>query len=107
MNSAQAGGGRFRSYLQFFVAVLYFFAARVLARHGAERLGNDQWFPLAEQALLAVLLLLGYAGFGFILDRQQHPTRMRGWPRRRGMAVGAGWGLARGGGFGVAGVRPL
>jgi membrane protease YdiL (CAAX protease family) len=107
MNSAQAGGGRFRSYLQFFVAVLYFFAARVLARHGAERLGSDQWFPLAEQALLAVLLLLGYAGFGFILDRQQHPIRMQGLPRRPGMAVEAGLGLATGWGIAVACVLPL
>ena len=107
MNSAQAGGGRFRSYLQFVVAVLYFFLARVLARLGAERLGNDQWFPLSEQALLVVLLLLGYAGLGFALDRQKHPIRMQGLPRRPGMSVEAGLGVALGWGIAVVCVLPL
>ena len=111
MNSTEmnggTGGGRFRSYLQFFVAVLYFFLARVVARNGAERLGNDQWFPLVEQALLVVLLLLGYAGLGFILDRQQHPIRMQGLPRRPGMEVEAGLGLAVGWGIAVVCVLPL
>src|ERR1035438_9946969 len=107
MNSAQAGGGRFRSYLQFVVAVLYFFLARVLARLGAERLGNDQWFPLSEQALLVVFLLLGYAGLGFALDRQKHPIRMQGLPRRPGMSVEAGLGVALGWGIAVVCVLPL
>lgn len=111
MNSTEmgggTGGGRFRSYLQFVIAVLYFFVARVLARHGAEQLGNDQWFPLSEQASLAFLLLLGYAGMGFILDRQQHPIRMQGFPRRLGMTAEAGLGLAVGWGLAVVCVLPL
>jgi hypothetical protein len=89
-------GGRFRAYVQFVAAVLYFFLAEGLARHGARGLASEQWFPLAEQAILAFLLLLGYSGMGFWLNRQMHPVSAQGLPRRTGWPCEAGLGLAVG-----------
>jgi uncharacterized protein len=76
-----------RAYVQFVAAVLYFFLAEGLARHRARGLASEQWFPLAEQAILVFLLLLGYAGMGFWLNRQMHPLSEQGLPRRHGLAV--------------------
>src|ERR1035438_319706 len=53
----ESSGGRIRAYFQFIAAVLYFFLARSLARHGAQGLAGEQWFPLLDQAILAFLLL--------------------------------------------------
>jgi hypothetical protein len=100
MSTPETGGGRLRAYAQFIAAVLYFFLARGLARHGAQRLASEQWAPLVEQAMLVFLLLLGYAGLGFWLDRQPHPVsaqglpRREGWPGEAGLGVAVGWSLA-------------
>jgi len=98
--SAPESGGRLRAYWQFLLAVLYFFLARSLARHAASRLAGDQWFPLAEQAILAFLLLMGYAALGLWMNRQMHPItaqglpRRPGWPAEVGLGLATGWGLA-------------
>ena len=95
-----SSGGRFRAYVQFVAAVLYFFLAQGLARHGARGLASEQWFPLVEQAMLVFLLLLGYSGMGFWLNRQMHPLseqglpRRTGWPREAGLGLAVGWSLA-------------
>jgi hypothetical protein len=100
MSAPESGGGRLRAYWQFLVAVLYFFMARSLARHAAAGLAGEQWSPLVEQALLAFLLLLGYAALGFWLNRQIYPISEQGlpprpgWPREVGMGLATGWGLA-------------
>jgi membrane protease YdiL (CAAX protease family) len=107
MSSAQPGGGRFRAYIQFVAAVLYFFLARSLARHGAEGLASDQWFPIVEQAMLVFLLLMGYAGMGFVLDRELHPISAQGLPRRPGWPTEAGLGLAVGWALTAVCVLPL
>ncbi len=107
MSTFQPGGGRLRAYIQFVVAVFYYFLARALARHGALGLANDQWAPLVEQAMLVFLLLLGYAGMGFALDRQQHPMSEQGLPRRPGWPSEAGLGLAVGWALVVACVLPM
>jgi uncharacterized protein len=107
MSTPQAGSSRFRAYVQFVAAVLYFFLARVLARHGAQGLATEQWSPLVEQAMLAFLLLLGYAGMGFALDHQQHPVSAQGWPRRPGWPAEAGMGLAVGWALALVCVLPL
>ncbi|MGA2633866.1 MAG: CPBP family intramembrane glutamic endopeptidase [Terracidiphilus sp.] len=99
-------GGRFRAYVQFVAAVLYFFLAEGLARHGARGLASEQWFPLAEQAILAFLLLLGYSGMGFWLNRQMHPLSEQGLPRRTGWPCEAGLGLAVGWSLAVVCVLP-
>jgi membrane protease YdiL (CAAX protease family) len=93
--------------LRFVVAVLWFFAARTLARHEALGLTSEQWRPLTEQAMLVFLLLMGYASMGFTLDRQQHPLSAQGLPRRRGWPGEAGLGLAVGWAIAVACVLPL
>ena len=107
MSTLQHGTGRFRAYLQFIVAVLYFFMARSLARHGAAGFVNGQWAPLVEQAMLVFLLLAGYAGFGFLLDRQAHPVSEQGFPRRKGWPSEAGLGLAFGWSLALLCVIPM
>jgi len=107
MSTFQAGSGRLRAYIQFVAAVVYFFLARALARHGAAGLANEQWRPLVEQAMLVFLLVLGYAGMGYALDRQQHPLSEQGLPRRAGWPAEAGLGLAMGWAIAVACVLPM
>lgn len=100
MSMPDAANGRVRAYLQFLLAVVFFFVARTLAARSAAGLSTDTWAPLAEQALLAFLLLLGYAAIGFWLNRQQHPISEQGLPRRQGwqteiaLGLATGWGLA-------------
>jgi uncharacterized protein len=115
MTTPRVPDGRFRAYLQFVVGLFYYFLARALARHGAAGLSNEQWSPLVEQAMLVFLLLLGYAGLGFSLNRQLHPVtaqglpRRPGWSRELGMGVAVGWAavvlcaaiLAMGGGIAI------
>lgn len=106
MTPPQAGG-RFSAYLRFIAAVLWFFMARSMARHGAQGLATEQWAPLTQQAMFVFLLLLGYATMGSIFDRQPHPISAQGLPRRSGwsgetvMGMAVGWALA------VACVLPL
>jgi hypothetical protein len=115
MTTPRVPDGRFRAYLHFVVGLFYYFLARALAHHGAVGLSSDQWAPLVEQAMLVFLLLLGYAGLGFSLNRQMHPVtaqglpRRPGWTRELGMGVAVGWAvvvlcaavLALGGGIAV------
>jgi membrane protease YdiL (CAAX protease family) len=90
---------RFRAYLQFVVALFYYFLARALAHHGAMAIAGERWSALVEQALLVFLLLLGYAGVGFSLNGQIHPISAQGLPRRPGWMREAGLGLATGWGI--------
>ena len=101
MSSPPRGILRFRAYLQFIAAVLYFFLARSFAWRGAQGVGSDAWRPLAEQAILAGLLILGYGAMGLVLDRQVHPIREQGLGRRPGWLSEAGLGLAFGWGLAV------
>jgi len=107
MSSAVSHGGRIRSYAEFVAAVLYFFIARSLAHRGAAGLASDSWSPLIEQAMLAFLLVLGFASFGFFFDRQQHPIREQGLPLRSGWQREAGLGAALGWAIAVVCVLPL
>lgn len=108
----QPASSRFRAYLRFILAVLWFFLARVLARHEALGLSQmhsfqEQWQPLVEQAIFLLLLLAGYAGMGLALDGQLHPLREQGLPMRQGWPGEAGLGLAVGWALAVACVLPL
>ncbi|HME57059.1 MAG TPA: CPBP family intramembrane glutamic endopeptidase [Terracidiphilus sp.] len=100
MSLNQPSQSRFRSYMRFILAVLWFFLARTLAHHEALGLAVEQWQPIAEQALLLFLLLVGYAGMGLVLDGQLHPLseqglpRREGWPGEAGLGVAVGWALA-------------
>jgi membrane protease YdiL (CAAX protease family) len=104
---ARTSNGRMRAYFQFIAAVLYFFLARAMARRGAQGLVGEQWTPLVEQAMLAFLLLVGYGGLGFWLDRQENPIRQQGFPRRAGASIEAATGLAFGWALVVICVAPM
>jgi uncharacterized protein len=107
MSASSTGVSRFRSYIRFIAAVLYFFLARSLAYRVALGFASSQWFLLLEQAVLVFLLLLGYAGMGLWLDGQLHPASEQGWPRRTGWPTEAGTGLAVGWALSVACVLPM
>jgi hypothetical protein len=107
MSVAESAGGRFRAYLQFIAAILYFFLARSLAHRGAQGLAGPAWAPLVEQAMLVFLLLLGYAAFGSWMDRQSAPVSAQGLPRRAGWAGEAGLGLAVGWSVALVCVLPM
>jgi membrane protease YdiL (CAAX protease family) len=93
--------------LRFAFAVLYFFLARLLAKEGAHGLVNPDFVPLVEQAMLCFLLIFGYAGLGFSLDRQLTPVRDQGLTMRKGWLGEMGLGLAFGWGIAVACVLPI
>lgn len=100
MTAPHVPDSRLRAYAQFLAALFYFFFARVVANHAAMGLASDEWTPVLEQAILVFLLLLGYAGVGFSLNRQHNPIsaqglpRRQGWPGELGMGVAIGWGAA-------------
>jgi len=99
--------GPVRSFGRFLLAVLYFFLARIFAHHGALGLVTDDWAPLVEQAMLVFLLLLGYAGLGFILDRQLQPVSQQGLPLRTGFLREIGVGVAFGWAIVVGCILPI
>ena len=107
MSTAGTRAGRFRAYIQFVAAVLYYFLVRSLARHGAQGLASQQWAPLIEQALLAFLLIAGFAGMGFWVDRQTDPVAAQGLPLRSGWTGEAGIGLAIGWSIAIVCVLPM
>jgi hypothetical protein len=107
MTAAQSAGSRLRAYFEFVATVFYFFLARTLAHHGAQGLVHDEWNPLIEQAMLAFLLIAGYATMGFWFDREVHPIGGQGFPSRDGLSIEIGMGLATGWGLAVVCVLPL
>jgi len=107
MSQPAPRGGRFSAYIQFIAAVLFFFLARSLARHGAQNLASEQWVPLVDQAILVFLLLFGYAAMGFWVNRQSDPIGTQGWPLRKGWPREAGLGLATGWAIALVCVLPL
>ena len=107
MNAPQRVVGRTRAYLEFVAAVVFFFLARTVAHHSAAGLTREAWSPLVEQAMLLFLLVLGFAAFGLVFDRQKHPVSEQGLPFRPGWPGEAGLGLAVGWAAAVACVIPL
>jgi membrane protease YdiL (CAAX protease family) len=96
MTTSRFVDSRVRAYVQFLAALFYYFLARVLARHGALGISSEGWAPVVEQAMLVFLLLLGFAGFGFTLNRQMNPLTAQGLPRRQGWPGEVALGLAVG-----------
>jgi len=96
LTAPQRGDSRLRAYAQFLAALFYYFLARALAHHGAVGIASSQWQPLTEQLMLVFLLLLGYAGLGFSLNRQMFPISAQGLPRRPGWPQETAIGLAIG-----------
>lgn len=100
VTAPQSPDSRLRAYGHFLIALFFYFLATVLARHGALGLANGQWEPLLEKAMLAFLLVFGFAGLGFALARQQHPIAAQGlpgrpgWPREFALGLSIGWAIA-------------
>jgi hypothetical protein len=107
MGTISPTAGRLRAYLRFILAVLWFFLARGMAHRLALGEATEPFVPLVEQALLAFLLLVGYASMGFWLDREVHPVSAQGLPRRSGWPAEAGMGVALGWTLAVACVLPM
>ena len=107
MTTSPQAGGRLRAYLEFIASVVYYFLARSMARHAAASLANEAWYPLAEQAVLVFVLVLGFALFGQLFDHQKSPVAEQGLPLRPGWAQEAGMGIAVGWGIALACVIPL
>ncbi len=107
MSTPRFVGGRLRAYLEFIAAVIYYFMVRSVVHRSAAGLATDAWMPLVEQAMLLFLLVVGYAAFGLVLDRQKHPISEQGLPRRSGWPREAGVGLAVGWASAVVCVLPL
>jgi membrane protease YdiL (CAAX protease family) len=99
--------GRVRAYLEFIAAILYFFAARSFAQHTAARFATDAWIPLVEQAILVLMLVLGFAACGSLFDRQQHSLAAQGLPLRPGFTREAGMGLAVGWAVAILCILPM
>lgn len=87
---------RGRAYLEFIAAIIYFFLARGFARRAAIGIQSEALAPLLEELLLAVLLVLGYAAFGALFDRQSRSIAAQGLPLRPGWSREAGLGIAIG-----------
>jgi hypothetical protein len=104
--SATAKGGRLRAYLEFIAAVLFYFVVRSFARNASHVL-REAWAPLIEQCLFVLILILGYAAFGSLFDRQPRAIAEQGLPFRAGWTHEAGMGIAIGWGAVVVCVLPL
>lgn len=102
---------RIRAYIEFILAILFFFVARLVVHRAAQGFarasGADQWSPLIEQSMLAFLLILGYAAMGFVFDRQFNPVAEQGLPFRAGFTAEAGLGLAVGWSAALVCIVPL
>lgn len=99
-------GTRLRAYLEFILAVVFYFFAQSITLHAIVRV-NPVWQPLVHQALLAVLLIVAFASLGMIVDRQRNAVAEQGLPLRAGWAGEAAQGLAVGWGATVLCVFPL
>jgi uncharacterized protein len=105
--SAPQRRGKLRAYLEFIAAVLYFFIVRAFAHNAAIAIQRDAWQPLVEQVLFAGLLILGYAAFGALFDRQPRSIAAQGLPLRPGWARETGIGAAIGWGAVLVCVLPM
>ena len=94
--TAPGTGGRVRAYLEFILALLYFFVVRSFARHIVIGLVSPAWSPLIEQCIFVFLLVLGYAAFGSLFDRQPRSIAAQGLPLREGWTREAAMGIAVG-----------
>ncbi len=97
---------RLRAFSWFLFAALYAVFAHEMARRFAHLLAPFAR-PLASRALLAVLLLSGFAAMGASGQRQSYPLAEMGLPRRTGWAREWGIGAALGWGGVVAAILPI
>jgi len=99
--------GKTRAYLEFIAAIVYYLLARSVAHRAGLRFASEGWVPLAEQAVLLVLLLAIFSAFGRFFDRETNPMGEQGLPFRAGWTHEAGLGLAIGWGVALSCILPM
>lgn len=91
---------RARAVSRLLLAFVVFLLARAVAERSARGFSDSTWEPLLEQAMLAFMLLLGFAFLGLTQDKQTHPVaeqgflRRTGWRGEAGLGIALGWGMA-------------
>jgi len=98
---------RLRAFAWFIVAVVYFILAKSLAEHAALGLAAGDWLELASRTILLFLLVVGYAGMGYVGQHQREPLKAMGLVRRPGWGREFALGSALGWGGMVACVLPI
>jgi uncharacterized protein len=98
---------RLRSLGFFFVAILYFIIAQLIAGLIARFSASGDLRELFFRVLLLLILLGGYAAMGYVFQLQPHPLKAMGLMRREGWTREAGLGVALGWGGIVACVLPI
>lgn len=89
------------------ISVLYFLLAERLAATVAQGISTGIWQELLYRLCLLLLLIVGFAAFGFIGEMQKHPLRAMGLLRREGWRREIALGAALGWGGMVACVLPI
>jgi membrane protease YdiL (CAAX protease family) len=88
---------RLRAFAWFIVAVVYFMLAREIAIRAATGLASGDWLEFANRTCLLFLLVVGYAGMGYIGQKQREPikamglVRRPGWGREFALGSALGW----------------
>jgi membrane protease YdiL (CAAX protease family) len=98
---------RLRAFSWFIISVIYFVFAREVAIRAARGLASGDWLELASRSILFFLLVFGYAGMGFLGQRQREPIRAMGLDRRPGWGREFALGSALGWAGMVACVLPI
>src|ERR1700742_944372 len=89
---------RFRAILWFLIAVVYFYFARDVAVRAALGLSSGDWLELVNRTVLLFLLIVGYAGMGYLGQKQRAPIKAMGldvrpgWRREFALGAAIGWG---------------
>ena len=82
-----SAGERLRSLGFFFVAILYFIIAQLMAGLIARFSASGDLRELFFRVLLLLILLGGYAGMGYVFQLQPHPVKAMGLVRREGWSA--------------------
>ncbi len=98
---------RARAVSRLLLALVVFLLARVIAERSAHGFANEAWEPMLEQAMLAFMLLLGFAFLGLTQDKQSDPVAEQGFVRREGWRSEAGMGIALGWAMALACLIPV
>ena len=95
--SAPTRPSRARAFAWFLVAVAYFILAKQTSAIAAHGLSSGVWFDLVDRSILLFLLIVGYAAFGYLGQRQEEPVnamgleRRPGWRREFALGSAIGW----------------
>jgi membrane protease YdiL (CAAX protease family) len=88
---------RSRAFAWFLIAVVYFVIAREIAIRAASGLASGDWLELANRSILLFLLVVGYAGMGYVGQKQLEPIKAMGlvlrpaWRREVALGAAIGW----------------